>query len=152
VANFFSADFGWLCGHDGAVARETIRPGARRDGYFEGEDIMIQAKRAAKIVNETWPEYDHIFVYDNATTHRKRAEGALSAVGIPKFPSGSRSKDKGTNFLLEVTRRGNDGKKYTEKVQMTGAHHNGQLQSLYFPPEHPTFPNKFKGMKQILIE
>ncbi|KAJ7202808.1 hypothetical protein GGX14DRAFT_535970 [Mycena pura] len=54
-----------------------------KDGYFTSEDIEEQAIVACFM-------YDHIFIYDNATTHCKHSPGALSASGMPKFTSGPR--------------------------------------------------------------
>ena len=36
------------------------------------------------ILDEHYTEEDHVLVFDNATTHTKRAEGALSARYMPK--------------------------------------------------------------------
>ncbi|KAJ7638251.1 hypothetical protein FB45DRAFT_1023051 [Roridomyces roridus] len=69
VADFFSADIGWLR-HPGtgASARHAIRPGKNKDGYFTAVEVQEQAEAAIAIIKECWPKYDHIFVYDNATT------------------------------------------------------------------------------------
>ena len=76
VADFISADYGWLRSPDGKKsARVLIRPGARRDGYFTNDDIIAQATKAMDILKEHYPDEDHVFVYDNATTHLKRARG-----------------------------------------------------------------------------
>ncbi|KAF7327064.1 hypothetical protein MKEN_00281700 [Mycena kentingensis (nom. inval.)] len=94
VADYVSANFGWLRGPNGETARKTMRPGKNKDGYFTSEGIEEQATIACTIATERWPEFDHVFVYDNATTHRKRSAGALSATGMPKFTSGSRAEDE----------------------------------------------------------
>ena len=61
----------------------------------------------AKILNEDYPNEDHILIFNNAKTHVKRAEGSLSAIQMPKGPS--------TNFMVEVNDIGDDRKlKYTE--------------------------------------
>jgi hypothetical protein len=45
VADFVSADFGWLLSSDGKrSARRLLRPGAGRDGYFTNDDILKQAE------------------------------------------------------------------------------------------------------------
>src|ERR1700761_4114809 len=107
-----------------------MRPGKNRDGYFTTVEVEEQAKAAIAIVKDVWPDYDHVFVYDNTTTHKKRAEGALSARGMPMNPSGSRSKKHAdANLLLEATRRDQDGKPVydssghviKDKIKMTGA-------------------------------
>ncbi|KAF7291457.1 hypothetical protein MKEN_01489100 [Mycena kentingensis (nom. inval.)] len=98
VADYVSADFGWLRGENGQSARRTMRPGKNRDGYFTGAEVEEQAQAAALIVTQRWPEFEHVFVYDNATTHHKRGEGALSAVGMPMKISG---------FVSEATKKRN---------------------------------------------
>ena len=42
VADYFSADFGWLRGANGETACRTMRPGKNKDGYFAAEDIEKQ--------------------------------------------------------------------------------------------------------------
>ncbi|KAF7316311.1 hypothetical protein MIND_00149800 [Mycena indigotica] len=89
AADYFSADFGWLRGAGGAA------------------DIEEQARAACAIATTRWPEFDHIFIYDNATTHRARTAGALTAMGMPKFTSGSRA--------IEAEEEGRDGGEKTKK-------------------------------------
>jgi hypothetical protein len=102
VADFFSTDFGWLRDHVGQRnARATIRPGKNQDSYFTAQEVCEQASQACQIVRGLWPDFDHIFIYDNATTHCKHADGSLSACCMPKFPSGSRGKAN-SNFLVET--------------------------------------------------
>lgn len=36
------------------------------------------------ILQEYYPQYEHVFIYDNATTHLKHALDALSACFMPK--------------------------------------------------------------------
>ena len=43
------------------------------------EDIQEQAQDPMDIVQEYYPQFDHVFIYDNATTHLKRPEDSLSA-------------------------------------------------------------------------
>lgn len=161
VADFVSADFGWLRSADGSEsAREVFRPGANRDGYFTNEDIVKQAEHAAQIVTARYPDFEHIFIYDNATTHRKRADDALSARNMPKFPA----KSIDENWLVERTvvhpvtkrpMRGPDGKSYLkERIRMCDTTNptTGEPQALYFPDDHATHPGCFKGMAQLLIE
>ncbi|KAJ3810917.1 hypothetical protein F5876DRAFT_40738 [Lentinula aff. lateritia] len=99
-----------------------------------------------------YPEYKHVFVYDNAPSHLKRPDGTLSARKMPKGPS-----DK---FFPEVNQRdanGNlvhrpDGKVAKVKMQMEPATFaNGKPQSLYFPIDHPK-AGWFKGIDEILSE
>ena len=107
VADFVSADFGWLESPDGKTARRVMRPGKNKDGYFTSDDIDAQAHAAMDILNlnEHFSEFDHTFFYDNAPSHQKRPEGSLSARHMPKFPSKPRS-----NWGIEVTNHDINGK------------------------------------------
>ncbi|KAJ7075762.1 hypothetical protein C8R43DRAFT_1092969 [Mycena crocata] len=170
VADYFSADFGWLRTRDGRlIARHAMRPGKNRDGYFSSADIEEQAIAACTTVNERWPEYDHVFIYDNTTTHRKWIPGALSAQSMPKSISGTRSGGKKNkknpnpdpNFLVPVNKRNSDGSLMydvhsnllKENIQMTGAcFADGTVQDLYFPSHAEKHAGKFKGMELLLEE
>ena len=157
VADFVSADFGWLRSPDGKrSARRLFKPGKNRDGYFTNQDIQEQAQDAMDIVLELYLQFDHVFVYDNATTHLKRAEDALSARQMPKnIPK------EGTNWGIEVTKRDPttgkpickpDGSSEKIKIRMKdGQLPSGEPQSFYFPEGHP-WPGVFKGMALILEE
>ena len=107
------------------------------------------------IVSEAYPEYEHVFIYDNATTHLKRADGSLSARKMPKNTS-----KPGSNWLVEVAKRnsetgktihGPDGKVQKVKIPMTNGSFGGHSQPLYFPEGHAQ-AGLFKGMAQILLE
>jgi hypothetical protein len=88
VADFVSADYGWLQSQDGKEsARVLFKAGKARDGYFTNEDILVQAAKAMEILKKDYPDEDHVLVFDNATTHLKRADDALSARKMPKGPS-----------------------------------------------------------------
>jgi hypothetical protein len=133
VADYFSADFSWLCTADGKPgARFSMRPGKKRDGYFSSEDIEEQAITACTLGNARWPDFDHIFIYDNATTHCKRSAGALSARSMPKGISGTqtgKNKNPDMNFLVPINKLNEDGScmydthgtLLKENIQMTGA-------------------------------
>jgi hypothetical protein len=160
VADFFSADFGRLRDRVGQHnAQATICPGKNRDGYFTAQEVCEQALKACQIVRGLWPDFNHVFIYDNATTHRKRADGSLSARRMSKFPSGTRGKAN-SNFLVETNRQDVDGNLIydsrgnivRDKLKMTGASFNGSPQNLYFPDDHSNHAGKFKGMKVILKE
>ena len=102
VADFVSADYGWLRSPDGKeTARVLFRARKNRDGYFESDDIIAQAMNAIKILKKHYPHDNHVLVYDNATTHRRRAEDALSARKMPKNPA---------NWGVPSTVIGPDGK------------------------------------------
>ncbi|KAJ7018499.1 hypothetical protein C8F04DRAFT_1277640 [Mycena alexandri] len=162
VADYFSSDFGWLRDPKNPKrnARRSMRPGKGRDGYFTSIEVREQAAAARALVKELYPDFDHVFVYDNATTHKKRSEGSLSARAMPKGPSGTRKGFEASNFLVEINKLvggkqvfDSTGKLVKEKIKMTGAHfEDGTPQDLYFPDDHPDHPGKFKGMRQILEE
>jgi hypothetical protein len=100
VADFVSADFEWLLNPDGKQsAQQILKPGVNREGYFTNDDILKQVEEAMGIVKECQPleEFDHIFIYDNASTHLKRQDDALSARRRPKGTS-----KPGTNWGMEV--------------------------------------------------
>ncbi|EED78967.1 predicted protein [Postia placenta Mad-698-R] len=113
------------------------------------------------ILHKNYPDEDHIFVLDNATTHCKHADDALSAQKMPKFPSPS--KPEQLAFDVDKTKLGEDGKpiygpdgkQLKERVNMSdGRLPNGSPQSLYFPVNYANHElvGKFKGMANILEE
>ncbi len=157
VADFVSADFGWLCSPDKEEsARVLFKAGKNREGYFTNDDILKQTTNTMNILEKHYPEYDHIFCFDNAKTHLKRDEDALSARRLPKFPTAENQ----PVFGVERNIRGLDGKPVygpngkilKEKVRMADARlHNGDPQSLYFEEGHAK-AGDFKGMQVILEE
>ncbi|KAE9392677.1 hypothetical protein BT96DRAFT_1056230 [Gymnopus androsaceus JB14] len=147
IADYCSQDFGLLCSADGRSACRCISPGKNQDGYFTADDIQEQAMAAIDLIQELWPDYKHIFVYDNATNHCKCEDTALLARKMPLNPS--------WNFLVEVPELDSNGKKVYKpngslskvKRQMTpGTFADGTPQELYYPS------GQFKGMRQILTE
>ncbi|KAH7905399.1 hypothetical protein BJ138DRAFT_1106018 [Hygrophoropsis aurantiaca] len=158
VADFVSADYGWLRSPDGnKQGRVLFRCGKARDGYFTNLDIQNHTKNAMDILDEHFSNEDHVLVFDNATTHLKRADNALSARKMPKgIPK------KGGNWGVEVVKVDIDGKSVFSadgkvckiKVPMSdGRFDDGTIQPLYFPPNDPRGPEgTFKGMAVILEE
>lgn len=70
IADFVLVDYGWLQSPDGKeTACIVFKAGKNREGYFLTKDVIAQFKSAATIVKQCYPEEDHVFVYDNATTH-----------------------------------------------------------------------------------
>jgi hypothetical protein len=157
VADYVSADFGWLRSPDGRQsARHIMRPGKNKDGYMTLEDVEDQAQLAMDICSDCWPEFDHVFMYNNATMHLKQLDGSLSAQKMPKYSP----KPGKPNWLVEVTKRNEqtnrpihneNGTLMKVKIKMTNANFNGQPQPLYFPNGHPC-AGTFKGMAIILEE
>lgn len=151
VAHVVSADYGFLESRDGTrIAHRLLRPGKNRDGYFTNEDILEQYCDMVEISKEAHPNDEHIFIYDNATTHLKRPENAPSARRMPKNPK---------QWLVEVNKCDDNGRPIKKadgsyekiKVRMADATFNGEPQSLYFPEGHAK-AGEFKGMKVILEE
>ncbi|KAH9948611.1 hypothetical protein B0H21DRAFT_777826 [Amylocystis lapponica] len=156
VADFISADHGWLRSPDGTEdARVVFKAGIGRDGYFINENIVAQAHRMMDVAVKLYPRKRHRAAYDNAPTHRKRPDGALSARKMPRnVPK------EGTNWLIEVSQIGDNGqpvygpdrKPLKMKVRMgDGQFSNGEPQALYFPLGHLR-AGVFKGMATILEE
>ena len=134
IADFVSAEFGWLRSKDGLRnARRIFRPGKNRDGYFTNEDVLHQSKDAAAILQAEYPEYEHVFIFDNATTHRKRYDHAISARHMPKFTP----KDMAHNWYATKYRTVN-GEKIKEQCRMGDATFLGEPQALYYPADHPS--------------
>ena len=80
VAHFVSADYGYLQSPDGTeTARVLFKAGKGQDGYYTNERIIQHAEKAIEIVQKYYPNNDHILIFDNATTHVKQADNALSA-------------------------------------------------------------------------
>ncbi|KDQ49169.1 hypothetical protein JAAARDRAFT_143792 [Jaapia argillacea MUCL 33604] len=155
VADFVSADYGWLRFGDEA-ARVLFKAGASRDGYFTNDDILTHATAAMDILDCHLPDKRHVFVFDNATTHLKRADDALSARKMPKFPTQPQNPYFGVevNVLGENGKPvyGLDGKILKKKVPMGDATLlDGSPQSLYFPAGHLR-AGVFKGMANLLEE
>lgn len=156
VADFVSADYGWLRSPDGnEEARVLFKAGTNRDGYFTNEEILDQATRTMDILEKHFPNDRHILIYDNARTHLKRAPDALSARYMVR-----NTPKPGKNWLIEAPElddRGRhvyatDGTKLKKRVQMSpGTLPNGEPQPLYFPEGHPR-AGIFKGMSVILQE
>ncbi|EPQ50851.1 hypothetical protein GLOTRDRAFT_108476 [Gloeophyllum trabeum ATCC 11539] len=155
VADFVSADYGWLR-FEQEEARVLFRADKARDGYFTNEDILAHAETAMSILDKHFPNEKHVFIFDNATTHLKRADDSLSARRMPKFPT------KPGAPLFGVDRKvvgddgkpiyGPDGKVLKTRVRMADAQFaDGTPQSLYFPPGHER-EGVFKGMAVILEE
>ncbi|KAF8158145.1 hypothetical protein B0H34DRAFT_674612 [Crassisporium funariophilum] len=106
VADFICADHGWCRSPDGSEsARVLFKAGAERQGYFTNEDVRAQTQKAMDILDKHHPNDKHVFVFDNATTHLKRADDTLSARKMPKNPSKPEN-----NFGVERNKIGEDGK------------------------------------------
>ncbi|KAF9064707.1 hypothetical protein BDP27DRAFT_1384717 [Rhodocollybia butyracea] len=115
IADFVSADYGWL-------RAQTTDENARV--YFKAGEVFIHSylfvfvnhflrtTRAMDILAHDYSDEEHWFVFDNATTHRKRHDDALSARRMPKNPSPypKLANDPDTNFGIHRSLLGPDGK------------------------------------------
>jgi hypothetical protein len=163
VSDFVSADYGWLRSPDKSKeARVFFKAGKNRKGYFTNDDILDQTTTAMDILTEFYPEEEHILVYDNATTHTKCSDTALSACHMPKGTKPVGEFWGATISVLDsdgqqVYQQDKDGKLTWKpekmKVHMDDAQlADGSPQALYFPDNHPTSPGCFKGMAILLQE
>jgi hypothetical protein len=129
-----------------------FRAGKARDGYFTNEEILAQAAKAMDILEKDYPHDDHVLLFDNATTHLKRADDALSARKMPKNPSATWGVSVTAKNDAGKTVFGENGKPVKEKIRMADAQlANGDVQPLYFSDGHEK-AGYFKGMAQILVE
>jgi hypothetical protein len=170
VADMVSPDYGWLQSPDGQQrARVLFKAGKARDGYFTTQNILDQASSAMDILEKHFPDEDHIMVFDNATTHLKRADDALSARKMPKFsPKYGKEWDgsdwgegrRPKNWGVEVNAVDENGKLVygingeikKKRVRMCDATFaDGTHQSLYYPEGHE-LAGVFKGMAVLLHE
>jgi len=121
------------------------------------------------ILEQHYANEDHVLLFDNATTHLKRADDALSARHMPKFSPKLGDLWDGSdwgegrnpkNWGVEVNVVDGDGKPVygtsgailKKKVPMGDAKfHDGRPQSLYYPAGHER-AGVFKGMAVILEE
>jgi hypothetical protein len=163
VADFVSADYRWLRSPDKTKeARVFFKAGKNRKGYFTNADILSQTSNAMDILTEFYPDDEHKFVFDNATTHTARSDSALSARHMPK---GTKAVGEFWGAIVpvldndgnQVYLRDNNGKltrkPAKQKIRMDNVTFaGGSPQPLYFPDDHPTSPGCFKGMAVLLKE
>ncbi|KAG2358208.1 hypothetical protein BDR07DRAFT_1483275 [Suillus spraguei] len=162
-----SPDYGWLHSPDGMdSACVLFKAGKACEGYFTSEDILKQASNAMDIFKKHYSNEDHVMVFDNATTHLKHADGALSARHMPKFSPRYGHQWDGTDWGesckpnhwgVEVNMvdesgkpvHGPNGTLLKKKVSMgNGKFMDGSPQSLYYLQGHQ-LAGVFKGMAVI---
>jgi hypothetical protein len=67
VADFVSADYGWMCSCDKTkTTRILFRAGKGREGYFTNENIRAHLAKAAEIQSKDYPDEDHVLIFDKA--------------------------------------------------------------------------------------
>lgn len=108
------------------------------------------------LLTEFYPEYNHVLIYDNASTHLKHEENALSAQKMPKNTP-KVAKTWGIEVSLQDPLTGKimhkqDGMPKKTKIWMGDAcFKDGMPQPLYFLEGHEC-AGVFKGMAKILEE
>jgi hypothetical protein len=138
---------------------ESSSLGKNQDDYFTNPDILDQIKEAIDILQKCYPNYDHVLLYNNMTTHLKHAEDTLSARYMPKtVPKPS------SNWGIEVSKHNPATGKLVHhldvivrkiKIRMRGAQfEDSKPQTLYYPMDdpNPDLQGVFKGMEVILQE
>jgi hypothetical protein len=70
-----------------------------RDGYFTNNDIDEQAHAAIDILTEFYPKFNHVFIYNNTSSHLKQPDASISARRMPKF-----TPKPGINWGVEVSK------------------------------------------------
>ncbi|KAF9228309.1 hypothetical protein BS17DRAFT_693021 [Gyrodon lividus] len=151
VAHFVSANYGWLQSPNGnESACILLKAGRGHDGDYTNKLIVQPAERAITILEKYYPNDDHILVFDNATTHIKRADNALSAGHMLKNPSQYWGVTVTVKDIKGAVMHNSDAKPLKKKIPMSPAHFpDGREQPLYFPVGHEK-AGWFKGMVQIL--
>ena len=87
IVDFVSADYGWLSSSDGSLtAHVGLKPGANHDGYFGNDQVLAQVKTAIQLAKETYPDDEHIFIFDNACTHASMLMMLSLLVASPSTP------------------------------------------------------------------
>ncbi|KZT66821.1 hypothetical protein DAEQUDRAFT_674282 [Daedalea quercina L-15889] len=157
VADFVSAEYSFFRSPDGTESAWVLfRAGKNQDGYFTNQEIVDHATLAMDILERHYPNERHILIFDNATTHLKRRDDALSAHRMSANPTAPGK----PMFGVDIDDLGPDGrpiyrpdgKKRKKRVRMGDAKFaDGRPQSLYFE-EGTERPGVFKGMRQILAE
>ncbi|KAG2159587.1 uncharacterized protein EDB93DRAFT_1074222 [Suillus bovinus] len=151
AVDFVSADYGWLRSRDGTqLACILFCAGKARIGYFTNKEIIWHAEKAMMILEKDYQDDDHVFVFDNASTHQKRADSAISAYQMLK---GCR------HWGVDAPVQDAQGKlicgpncyTWPEKVRMADGFHDGAPQEFYWPKGHKK-SGLFKGMATILTE
>jgi hypothetical protein len=134
VSDFLTLEWGRLVnGKD--EARIIFKAGKNRDGYFASDDVLLQVDKAIDIFEDRTQGFaTGLFLFDNAPSHQKRADDALSARKMPKGANEGWTHRPGGARMRNATLPG------------------GESQALYYSDDHPTMPGWFKGMEQIIRE
>ena len=100
ISNFLTTDWGRLCDGNRCVlssiftlpahsffsnACVIFKAGKLRDGWFSANDLLAQVDRAIDVfegLTKGWAQ--GLFLFDNAPSHQKRADDAISACQMVK--------------------------------------------------------------------
>jgi hypothetical protein len=139
-----------LCSHSHSEARIIFWPGKNRDGWFTAKDLLTQVNNTIDIFDGLTRGYAQaLFIFDNAPSHRKRADDALMARNMPKG-----AQFFFQCFLFSIPTGPKNG--WTPHAggpcMRSGKLPTGEDQLIYYPDDHPSMPGWFKGMEQILHE
>lgn len=109
-----------------SVARVIFRAGKERDGYVCNTDVCAQLVESMRIAKEEYPNQDHIFIFDNATTHTKLTDDTPAVTRMTLGPS----------FKVHGETVGPSGEKTKVKFAPSQLA-DGSPQELYYPADHP---------------
>jgi hypothetical protein len=124
-------------------ARVFFEAGKNRDRWFTHVELLDQVDRAIDIFeSKTQRRATGLFMFNNAPSHQKRADDALSARYLPKRPNEGWTRHEGGPRMRDGWYEVKDADGSVRKI----------TQPLYFPDNHPQFPGWFKGMEQIIRE
>ncbi|KAG2124867.1 hypothetical protein DEU56DRAFT_703926, partial [Suillus clintonianus] len=134
VSGMLTEEWGELR-HGDSESRVLFKAGKNRDGYFNNDNLVKQVDNAIDIFEEKTHGFKRaLFLFDNATSHQKRAPDAPSARKMVKNPKRAWTHQPNGPKMRDTTL------------------HDGTQQKFYFADDHPTMPGWFKGMQVILDE
>lgn len=70
-------------------ARKIIFPGANGDPWWDTEQLLVQVGNALKIFNDTHPEAQALFIFDQSSAHASLPPNALHAFKMNKGNGGA---------------------------------------------------------------
>ncbi|PPQ76681.1 hypothetical protein CVT25_015912, partial [Psilocybe cyanescens] len=135
VSAFMTSEWGLLRDKTDK-AHLFFQAGKAQDGYFNNDNLIIEVDKAIDIFEgKTNGFATGLFLFDNAPSHQKRAQNALSARKMPKGPHATWRHHKNR-----------------PRMQTTMFSNDNIPQDFYYPDDHPTMPGWFKGMEEIIKE
>lgn len=76
--------------------------GKNKDGYFNNARLMQQMEKALPVMEERFPGKKLVFIFDNAPSHRKKAENALNVSEMNVNPGGKQPIIRSTTWNNNV--------------------------------------------------